>query len=154
MGAILSRPADSDQSMGQRRSLGNAAAPVFAHNRISLAGRPHRPRNGSRSARGNASRCSMFTKRLSRDHLAIPVFSGEKSESERFPGAVQTLSIEAMVQDRKSDPGRHVAFSRAKFCACERDSISKSRRQTGIWLDDELGNDDTADRHGDHDAWR
>src|SRR5438876_7193830 len=37
-----------------------------------------------------------------RDHLAIPVFSGEKSESERFPGAVQTLSIEAMAQDRKA----------------------------------------------------
>jgi prolyl-tRNA synthetase len=36
------------------------------------------------------------------DHLAVPVFSGEKSESERFPGAVQTLSIEAMVQDRKA----------------------------------------------------
>jgi prolyl-tRNA synthetase len=37
-----------------------------------------------------------------RDHLAIPVFSGEKSEGERFPGAVQTLAIEAMVQDRKA----------------------------------------------------
>lgn len=37
-----------------------------------------------------------------REHLAIPVFSGEKSESERFPGAVQTLCIEAMVQDRKA----------------------------------------------------
>ncbi len=37
-----------------------------------------------------------------RDHLAIPVFTGEKSESERFPGAVQTLSIEAMAQDRKA----------------------------------------------------
>jgi prolyl-tRNA synthetase len=37
-----------------------------------------------------------------RDFLAIPVFSGEKSESERFPGAVQTLCIEAMVQDRKA----------------------------------------------------
>jgi prolyl-tRNA synthetase len=40
--------------------------------------------------------------RFVRDHLAIPVYSGEKSESERFPGAVQTLSIEAMVQDRKA----------------------------------------------------
>jgi prolyl-tRNA synthetase len=39
---------------------------------------------------------------FARDHLAIPVFSGEKSESERFPGAVQTLCIEAMVQDRKA----------------------------------------------------
>src|SRR3954465_6733502 len=37
-----------------------------------------------------------------RDHLGIPVFSGEKSESERFPGAVQTLCIEAMVQDCKA----------------------------------------------------
>src|SRR2546421_1848735 len=37
-----------------------------------------------------------------RDHLAIPVFSGEKSESERFPGAVETLTLEAMVQDRKA----------------------------------------------------
>ncbi len=37
-----------------------------------------------------------------RDHLAIPVYSGEKSEGERFPGAVETLSIEAMAQDRKA----------------------------------------------------
>jgi len=34
--------------------------------------------------------------------VALPVFHGEKSESERFPGAVQTLCIEAMVQDRKA----------------------------------------------------
>ncbi|MGZ5004609.1 MAG: proline--tRNA ligase [Chthoniobacterales bacterium] len=39
---------------------------------------------------------------FARDHVAVPVFSGEKSESERFPGAVQTLCIEAMVQDRKA----------------------------------------------------
>src|SRR5216117_3184208 len=39
---------------------------------------------------------------FARDHLAVPVFSGEKSESERFPGAVQTLTIEAMVQDRRA----------------------------------------------------
>ncbi len=36
------------------------------------------------------------------EFLALPVFAGEKSESERFPGAVQTLCIEAMVQDRKA----------------------------------------------------
>src|SRR3954453_15564339 len=39
---------------------------------------------------------------FSRDHVALPIFHGEKSESERFPGAVQTLCIEAMVQDRKA----------------------------------------------------
>jgi prolyl-tRNA synthetase len=37
-----------------------------------------------------------------RDHCAIPVYSGEKSESEKFPGAVQTLTLEAMAQDRKA----------------------------------------------------
>src|SRR5688572_30021353 len=39
---------------------------------------------------------------FARDYLALPVFTGEKSESERFPGAVKTLCIEAMVQDRKA----------------------------------------------------
>jgi prolyl-tRNA synthetase len=33
---------------------------------------------------------------------AIPVVRGKKSDSEKFPGAVDTLSIEAMVQDRKA----------------------------------------------------
>jgi prolyl-tRNA synthetase len=40
--------------------------------------------------------------RFVRDYLAVPVFTGEKSESERFPGAMQTLAIEAMVQDRRA----------------------------------------------------
>src|SRR3954466_7652063 len=39
---------------------------------------------------------------FARDHVALPVFSGAKSESERFPGAVDTLCIEAMMQDRKA----------------------------------------------------
>lgn len=39
---------------------------------------------------------------FAREHLALPVLVGEKSESERFPGAVKTLCIEAMVQDRKA----------------------------------------------------
>lgn len=38
-------------------------------------------------------------------YLAIPVITGEKSESERFPGAVNTYTIEAMMQDRKALQG-------------------------------------------------
>lgn len=34
--------------------------------------------------------------------LAIPLIVGEKTESERFPGAVATYTIEAMTQDRKA----------------------------------------------------
>lgn len=37
-----------------------------------------------------------------RDFLAIPVIAGEKSEAERFPGAEMTLTVEAMVQDKKA----------------------------------------------------
>ena len=37
-----------------------------------------------------------------RDGLAIPVISGEKTENERFPGAEMTLTVEAMVQDKKA----------------------------------------------------
>jgi prolyl-tRNA synthetase len=36
------------------------------------------------------------------DVLAVPVIAGEKPENERFPGAVNTYSIEAMMQDGKA----------------------------------------------------
>ena len=36
------------------------------------------------------------------DKLALPVMIGEKSAGERFPGAVATYSLEAMMQDGKS----------------------------------------------------
>jgi prolyl-tRNA synthetase len=34
--------------------------------------------------------------------MAMPVLKGEKTAGERFPGAISTLSIEAMMQDRKA----------------------------------------------------
>jgi len=39
---------------------------------------------------------------LAEDWLAIPVIPGEKSAAERFPGAVETHTIEAMMQDGKA----------------------------------------------------
>ena len=39
---------------------------------------------------------------FSEDCLAMPVVAGEKPENERFPGAVSTYSIEAMMQDGKA----------------------------------------------------
>ena len=40
--------------------------------------------------------------KFAEEYLAIPVIKGEKTESERFPGALNTFSIEAMMQDRKA----------------------------------------------------
>ena len=36
------------------------------------------------------------------NYMAMPVIKGEKTETERFPGAVNTYCIEAMMQDRKA----------------------------------------------------
>lgn len=36
------------------------------------------------------------------NYMAMPVIKGEKTESERFPGAVNTYCIEAMMQDKKA----------------------------------------------------
>ncbi|MBM4402842.1 MAG: proline--tRNA ligase [Candidatus Cloacimonetes bacterium] len=40
--------------------------------------------------------------RFAEDYLAIPVIKGEKTEGEKFPGAVNTYCIEAMMQDKKA----------------------------------------------------
>ena len=39
---------------------------------------------------------------FSEDYMAMPVLTGEKTDRERFPGAVNTLCIEAMMQDGKA----------------------------------------------------
>lgn len=40
--------------------------------------------------------------RFAEEYMAMPVIQGEKSAGERFPGAVSTLCIESMMQDRKA----------------------------------------------------
>ncbi|HEY3417614.1 MAG TPA: proline--tRNA ligase [Armatimonadota bacterium] len=41
-------------------------------------------------------------KTFAEEYMAMPVLTGEKSAGERFPGAVNTFCIEAMMQDRKA----------------------------------------------------
>ncbi len=41
-------------------------------------------------------------RRFAEDYMAMPVLCGQKTESEKFPGAVRTYSIEAMMQDKKA----------------------------------------------------
>lgn len=41
-------------------------------------------------------------KKMAEEYMAMPVLTGEKSESEKFPGADITTCIEAMMQDRKA----------------------------------------------------
>ncbi len=53
----LSRPAAADQPVGERGALGDAHAPVPAHDGIPLAGRPHGPRHGGGSPRRSVRAC-------------------------------------------------------------------------------------------------
>jgi prolyl-tRNA synthetase len=53
-------------------------------------------------ARENAEEMLEVYRSFADSFLAMPVLTGEKPEEERFPGAVMTLSIEAMMQDGKA----------------------------------------------------
>ena len=56
VGPELPRPAAAAQPVGQRRALGAAAPPVPAHDRVPLAGGPHRPRHRRTTRRAYALR--------------------------------------------------------------------------------------------------
>src|SRR2546429_905219 len=62
----------------------------------------HTVHENEQQARAEANLILNIYERFAREHLAVPVFTGAKSESEKFPGAVETLTLEAMVQDRKA----------------------------------------------------
>jgi prolyl-tRNA synthetase len=53
-------------------------------------------------ARANAQQMLEVYREFADSFLGMPVLTGEKPEGERFPGAVMTLSIEAMMQDGKA----------------------------------------------------
>lgn len=53
-------------------------------------------------ARAETMRGLEMYRSFAEEELALPVIAGEKPENERFPGAVETWSIEAMMQDGKA----------------------------------------------------
>jgi prolyl-tRNA synthetase len=62
----------------------------------------HTAHETKEEAHAETRQMHMIYEEFLRDHLAIPVIPGEKTENERFPGADMTLTVEAMVQDRKA----------------------------------------------------
>ena len=69
---------------------------------VPLAGGPHRPRRPRPTRAARPCACWRSIATSPRTTLAMPVIAGEKPENERFPGAVDTYSIEAMMQDGKA----------------------------------------------------
>jgi prolyl-tRNA synthetase len=66
---------------------------------------------------------------FARDCLAIPVIEGEKSESEKFPGAESTFTFEAMMQDKKALQAGTSHFLGQKFA---RASNIKFQNKEGV----------------------
>jgi prolyl-tRNA synthetase len=71
---------------------------------------------------------------FAREWLALPVYTGEKSAGERFPGADQTLCIEAMVQDRKAIQAGTSHFLGQNFAkASGIQFVSRENKQEFAW---------------------
>jgi prolyl-tRNA synthetase len=62
----------------------------------------HTAHADAEDARAETMRMLEVYRDFSETTLAMPVIAGEKPENERFPGAVATYSIEAMMQDGKA----------------------------------------------------
>jgi prolyl-tRNA synthetase len=85
-------------------------------------------------AREEAAQMLRIYETFARDYLALPVITGEKSEGERFPGAVQTLCIEAMLQDRKAIQAATSHFLGQNFAkACGIQFVSRENKQEFAW---------------------
>ena len=62
----------------------------------------HTAHENRESAKVETMRALEMYRACAQEDLALPVIVGEKPENERFPGAVETWSIEAMMQDGKA----------------------------------------------------
>jgi len=62
----------------------------------------HTAHSTSEEAEEEALRMHEVYREVNEDVLAIPVLKGRKSPAERFPGAVETYSIEGLMRDKKA----------------------------------------------------
>ncbi|MCL4145614.1 UNVERIFIED_CONTAM: hypothetical protein GTU68_041563 [Idotea baltica] len=67
-------------------------------------------------------------------YMAIPVIRGEKTDNERFAGAVNTYTIEAMMQDKKALQAGTSHFLGQNFAkAFDVKYLSKENKQELVW---------------------
>ncbi|MBC8258832.1 MAG: proline--tRNA ligase [SAR324 cluster bacterium] len=68
------------------------------------------------------------------EYLAIPVITGLKTESEKFPGALSTYTIEAMMQDGKAlQSGTSHNLGQNFSKAFEIDYLDRNNNQKYVW---------------------
>src|SRR5260370_20872934 len=62
----------------------------------------HTARATECEAEGEARRMRGVYRRFQEDWMAMPVITGQKTEGEKFAGAVRTYALEALMQDNKA----------------------------------------------------
>ena len=90
----------------------------------------HTAHSNEEEAREEVRQTTELYRELIEDVLAIPVIIGTKTESERFPGAVETVCLEAMMQDRKALQGGTSHFLGQNFARASNISFLNQAGQT------------------------
>ena len=79
----------------------------------------HTAHASAQEAREETLRMLEVYREFAESCVALPVIAGEKPENERFPGAVETWSIEAMMQDGKALQAGTSHFLGTNFSAAQ-----------------------------------
>ena len=84
------------------------------------------------------------------EDFAIPVMMGRKSAAERFPGALETLAIEAMMRDGKALQAGTSPLPGPELRQGLRRAVPRPGGQAGVPLRHVVGRVDAAGRRADH----
>lgn len=90
---------------------------------------------------------------FARNHMALPVVVGHKSEHERFAGALDTLCIEAMMQDGKALQAGTSHFLGQNFAKGIRREVCRQGRQAGLCMGYVMGSLYTSHGCIDNGTW-
>ena len=145
---------DPDQPVGERRPLGEGDAAVPPHDRVPLAGRAHRARDGGGGRGGNAEDARRLQGLRARPSWRCRSIDGQKTESEKFAGAERTYSIEALMRDGRAlqaGTSHNLGQNFAKVFDIKFQARDKSVQYVYGHV---VGRVDAHDRRRDHDARR
>ena len=84
--------------------------------------------------------------------LAVPVYEGQKTPSERFAGAVDTYSIEAMMKDGKAVQAGTSHYMGTKFAEAFDIKVFNKRKRTRTCAYNFMGSIDSFNRFINHDS--
>lgn len=94
----------------------------------------HTAHESDKEARNEALKMLNIYADFAENFMAMPVIKGKKTESEKFPGAVDTYSIEAMMQDGKALQAGTSHFLGQKFArAFQIKYINLKGKQEYVW---------------------